>query len=107
MPDSYGPAGIFSTDDAAADQRQIEAEQGPREDESIQPDPFHDEDEYLYEDLEEDEQPEPILVQATAGSPDCPNWYAMELIEPHLFQVWIESVTAQHQTACGCNAKMS
>lgn len=38
--DWFGPAGIFSTDNPVADQAQIEAEQGPAEDD------FEDEEEF-------------------------------------------------------------
>lgn len=45
MAKRFGPAGIFSTDDPVSDQRQIEAEQGPWEEEDEEDYP---EEEILY-----------------------------------------------------------
>lgn len=67
-----GPAGIFSTGDAAADQRQIECEQGGPEEDSEDSDTsflagkcpqcgYHGQEEYWRESLQARQQAEEIL----------------------------------------------
>lgn len=103
-----GPAGIFSTDDPAADQRQIEAEQyDPEEDEWWdQEDPDHDED---YEDdfVEpvEEEIVYPDLIDVYVGSEPC-TWWHMDLIEEINYDAWVEQMKAKHQAECGCSAEL-
>ena len=65
----FGPAGIFSTDDPAADQRQIEAEShNPEEDLWEQPDEVHGDDpgEYPW-DISDREEPKQDCVTGTCN----------------------------------------
>ena len=97
-----GPAGLFSTDDPIADQRQIEAEQYDPE-EWEQEDPLHEGEETRLEEMEEKLPP---MIEAYVGSTDC-KWWNMETIEYGTYDAWMERMKAKHQKQCGCNAELS
>jgi hypothetical protein len=93
-----GPAGIFSTDDPAADRRQIEAEQYDPTDWE-QEGLYHEEDENPYSVAEE----YPETMEAYGGSTECTMWF-LETIEVGNFDSWVERMKEKHQEKCGCNA---
>ncbi len=86
----FGPAGIFSTDDPVADQRQIEAEQ-------------YDPSEWEKEEHQDDVEEQPEFIEACGGSVDCSMWF-LETIEKDTFESWVERMKTLHQKQCGCNA---
>ena len=92
-----GPAGIFSTDDPATDQRQIEAEQADWE-EGYGEEPWEDD----YE--REEDYPE---VDYPYGI--CPNkpWYSCEMFfagDEKDLEKARKALQARHDQECGCGA---
>lgn len=89
----YGPAGIFSTDDPGADQRQI--------DEELFEDPFDDEDIYpSYWDFES-ELEESATIEVIAYCTQEP-WYDWRTIPEDTYEAFEESTRADHATHCSC-----
>ena len=94
----YGPAGIFSTDNAQSDQMQIEAEQFDPEEYQEQPDSDHAG--YV---TEEDQFPPTIT--AFVGSLAC-QWWDYAEIEEANYPAWMESMKTKHKKQCGCSAEL-
>ena len=102
----YGPAGIFSTDNAAADQRQIDAE-GYDPDEGEQPYDYYDyeEEEYREEDWGKEidvlfscsASVENSTTEATFGM-----WWKRKTVFEIELQTETESAQREHDAACQC-----
>ncbi len=91
----YNPAGIFSTDNAQADQDQIDAERGPLEDE-------FEEDGYYPEDPEEDlgDVTRIVFVCSDTENPDM--WWTQKDVSEGELEAEMETAQKEHDQACKC-----
>jgi len=90
MSDGYlGPAGIFSTDDPGADQRQIEAEQ------------FDDQEGYDNFGEPETLHYPPDLIEVYAGCSQGA-WHHLDTIDGRDFETFKERMQEDHNGNCSC-----
>jgi hypothetical protein len=85
MTGTYGPAGMFSTDNPQADQNQIECEQYDPSEGIEEPD------EIICEDK--------VLISARCLGSD---WYAYQDIYPQNYQDLTERFISEHNSECNC-----
>lgn len=96
-----GPAGIFGTDDWAADQRQVDAENYDPDEYEGQPD--EDENDLIPEE-ETESNPLPMFY-AYVGSSGC-EWWKWDWIEESSYPTWMEEMKAKHERECGCSSEL-
>lgn len=94
-----GPAGIFSTDDRAADQRQIEAEQ-------FDPDEYEEPTDLIEEDLAELEaiyyEQDEEQIKVFAGCQESGEWWDTDIIGESSFEEFKASKAEEHREKCPC-----
>ena len=104
----YGPAGIFSTDNAEADQRQIDAESYDPDEDGMdgnpQNDPYEEEDDrYIEKDLVET-----IRVFFSCSVRTDPGvWYSSKTVFTEELEVETASAQKEHDLACSCGKPIS